>query len=335
MRARFIRRAWLFLLFFFALVFLASGLAVALLSGAFGLDQRRGLVIPAGLLGLLLLGVLFAAGARMIRRTAGPVGDVMEAAGRVADGDYEVRVPERGPRETRRLARSFNAMAERLAASEEQRRRLLADVAHELRTPLSVIQGDVEGMLDGVYEREHLGTVLEEARVMSRLLDDLQTLSTAESGALKLHPHRTDPEDLIDDALAAFRSSAEAGGLRVERHVADGLPALDVDAVRIGEVLANLLHNAVRHTPPGGTVRVSADPGGGGAVAFAVEDTGTGIPADALPHVFERFVKGPGSSGAGLGLAIAKTLVEAHGGRISAEAGPDGGTVMRFILPAA
>jgi two-component system, OmpR family, sensor histidine kinase BaeS len=335
MRTRFIRRAWIFLLFFFALVFLASGLAVALLSGAFGVEERDGLVIPAGLLGLVLLAVLFAVGVRMVRRTAGPVGEVMEAAGRVADGDYEVRVPERGPRETRRLARSFNAMAERLAAGEEQRRRLLADVTHELRSPLAVIQGDVEGILDGVYGRDHLGTVLEETKVMSRLLDDLQTLSTAEAGALKLHRHRTDPGELIDDALAAIRSSAEGSGLRVERDVADGLPALDVDAVRIGEVLANLLHNAVRHTPPGGTVRVSADPSGDGAVAFAVEDTGTGIAAEALPHIFDRFVKGPGSSGAGLGLAIAKSLVEAHGGRIWAEAGPGGGAIMRFTLPPA
>jgi two-component system sensor histidine kinase BaeS len=335
MRTRFIRRAWLFLLFFFALVFLASGLAVALLSGALGLDGRGGLVIPAGLLGLVLLAVLFAVGVRVFRRTAGPVGEVMEAAGRVADGDYAVRVPERGPRETRRLVRSFNAMAERLATGEEQRRRLLADVAHELRTPLSVIRGDVEGVLDGVYERDHLGTVLEETRVMSRLLDDLQTLSTAEAGALRLHPHRTAPGELIDDALAAFRSSAESGGLRVERRVADGVPDVEADPVRIGEVLANLLHNAVRHTPPGGIVRVSAGPEAGGAVAFAVEDSGAGIPADALPHVFERFVKGPGSSGAGLGLAIAKSLVEAHGGSISAEAGAEGGTIVRFTLPLA
>ena len=328
----------MFLALFFGLVFLASGLAVALLSGAFGIDRRSGLVVPAGILGLLLLVVVFVVAVRVVRRMAVPVGDVMEAADRVAGGEYSVRVPERGSREVRRLARSFNAMVERLAANERKRRNLLADVSHELRTPLSVIQGDVEGIVDGVYPSDaaHLQPVLEETRVMARLLDDLQTLSTAEARALRLNRQIVEPQDLVADAAAAFGPRARAERVSLEPRTAPGLSPLDVDPTRIGEVLANLLANAVRHTPPGGSVVVSAEAAEDGrAVAFAVRDTGPGIDSDSLPHVFDRFVRGSDSRGSGLGLAIARSLVEAHGGRITAESGPGEGTTVRFQLPAA
>jgi signal transduction histidine kinase len=336
MRRKFMRRAWLMLGLFLALILLASAVAVALLAGAFGLGERRDLVLPVAILGLILLFVVVATVFRVVRRTAGPVGEVMEAADRLAVGDYSARVSERGPGELRRLARSFNAMAERLEAGESQRKRLMADLTHELRTPLSVIQGDVEGMLDGVYppDREHLEPVVEEARVMSRLLDDLRTLSTAEAGALKLHRQLTEPRQLAEDVMAGFRTRAAATGVRLEQRVSPGLPDLDVDPTRIGEVLRNLVHNSLHHTPAGGTIAVSVGPASDGGVAFAVEDTGTGISPDALPHVFDRFVAGPDSGGAGLGLAIARSLVEAHGGVISAEGRPGGGTVMRFVLPA-
>ncbi len=334
-RRRFRRRLWLMVAFFFLVLFAASALAVTLLAGAFGLGDRE-LVVPAAILGLVLIVALFAVAGRAVRRLAGPVGDVMEAADRVAGGDYSARVEERGPREMRRLARSFNAMTERLRTAEEQRRNLLADVAHELRTPLSVIQGAAEGMLDGVHppDEDHLRPVLEETRVMSRLLDDLQTLSTAEAGVLRLHREAVEPERVVEDAAAAFRTRARAAGVSLEARVAPGLPELDVDAVRIGEVLANLLANAVDHTPSGGSVVVSAEPDGEG-VAFSVEDTGGGIPPEALPHVFDRFVKAAGSGGAGLGLAIARSLVTAHGGEISAASEPGRGTTMRFVLPLA
>src|SRR5439155_25650313 len=179
-------------------------------------------------------------------------------ADRVAGGDYGARVEERGSLEMRRLARSFNAMAERLRANEDQRRNFIADVAHELRTPLSVIQGNAEGILDGLYpaDQEHLEPVLDETKVMARLLDDLQTLSTAEAGALRLHREPVAPAELVADAVAAWRSAADAAGVTLEPSVAEGLPTVNVDAVRIGQVLSNLLSNAVRHTPPGGSVRV-------------------------------------------------------------------------------
>jgi signal transduction histidine kinase len=336
MRRHFVRRVGLLVALFFGLILLANALVVVLISGAFGLSERKGLVIPAAILGLLLLLLAFAAVGRAARRMAAPVGEVMEAADRVAAGDYAVRLRERGPREMRRLARSFNAMAQRLQASEEQRRNLLADVTHELRTPLSVIQGNLEGLVDGVYppDRAHVEPVLEETMVMARLLEDLQTLSTAEAGALRLHRQILDPAELVADAVAAFRSGAESGGIELEQHAPAGLPPVDVDSVRIGEVLSNLLHNAVRHTPAGGSVVVAAERAEDGGVAFSVVDTGEGIPPEDLPHVFDRFVKAADSGGAGLGLAIAKSLVEAHGGSITAESEPGRGATIRFVLPA-
>jgi two-component system OmpR family sensor kinase/two-component system sensor histidine kinase BaeS len=278
--------------------------------------------------------VAFLAG-RAVRRMAAPIGEVMEAADRVAGGDYSTRVQVRGPGEVGRLSSSFNQMTERLQANETQRRALLADVAHELRTPLSVIRGTVEGMLDGVYpaDEPHLSPVLEETAVMARLLDDLQTLSTAEAGVLRLHRERVDPLALAQDAAAAFRARADRAGVALECRAPGPVPEVEVDPVRIGEVLANLLTNAIRHTPPGGSVRVVVEPDPAG-VATSVADTGPGIDPRDLPHVFGRFVKSADSGGAGLGLAIARSLVEAHGGRITAASVPGQGTTMRFVLPA-
>jgi signal transduction histidine kinase len=329
---RFPRRIGILFALFFGLTVLAATLLVRLLAGGLGQGPPRGApVVPLLAVGLLLAALL---AGRAVRRMAAPIGDVMEAADRVAGGDYRARVHARGPLEVRRLARSFNQMAERLEANEAQRRNLLADVTHELRTPLAVIRGNVEGVLDGLYpaDEAHLGPVLEETAVMARLLDDLQTLSTADAGVLRLHRQRVEPSSLVQDAVAAFRARAEAAGMRLDWRAAPGVPELDVDPVRIGEVLANLLSNAVRHTPRGGSVTVAVEPSGA-EVAFTVADTGPGIEPDALPHVFDRFVKAAGSGGAGLGLAIARSLVEAHGGRITASSDAGHGTTMRFVLP--
>jgi len=333
MRRHFARRMALIAFGFLAITFLASAVAVAALSGLFGHGAHRGVIPGAGMLGLLLVIAIVALG-RTARRVAEPMGDVMEAADRVANGDYGVRVEERGTPEMRRLARSFNAMAERLRTGEDERRNLLADVAHELRTPLTVIRGNAEGMLDGVYPPDpgHLEPVLEWTRVMSRLLDDLLTLSTAEAGALRLHRSRTDPGHLVQDAAAAFRAQAETGGVELETKVAPDLPHIDVDPVRIGEVLTNLLSNALHHTPAGGSVVIAAERTPDG-ISLTVADSGAGISPEELPFVFDRFVKTPESRGAGLGLAIAKALVEAHGGRIAADSELGRGTTMRLVLP--
>jgi signal transduction histidine kinase len=228
-------------------------------------------------------------------------------------------------------------MAESLETNEERRRELLADVAHELRTPLQVIRGTVEGMLDGVYptDPDRLRPLLEETVVMARLLDDLRTLSMAEGGVLVLFRETVDPRAIADDAIQAFRSMADEAGvtLRTE-HAADTPAQIEADPVRLTEILMNLVANAVRHTPGAGrvTLRVSRA-GDADAALFDVEDSGSGIPADQLPFVFDRFVASADTGGTGLGLAIAKRLVEAHGGTIEASSPAGGGTSVRFFIP--
>jgi signal transduction histidine kinase len=330
LRRHFLRRVVVAAALFFLFVFLAGAFLYHLGSGAGAAGRRSGFV-PFGFVVAVIVVILVL---RSIRGIARPVGDVMEAAERVASGDYSASVDERGPPEMRRLARSFNEMTERLAANDRQRRDLLADIAHELRTPLSVIRGNAEAILDGLYpaDRAHLEPLLEETVVMARLLDDLRLLSTAQAGVLRLHRELVRPTDLVEDAVAAFRAQATERGVRLEAQTAPDLRELDVDRVRIGEVLANLLTNALRHTLSGGSITVSAT-GGPGPVAFEVVDTGTGIASEDLPHLFDRFVKTADSGGAGLGLAIAKALVEAHGGTISARSELGRGTTMRFELP--
>jgi len=326
-RRRFVLRFAVVLVLFLVAVVAVNVLAFHGLTGA---PRRR--FVPFGVVLLLVLGGV--ALLRGVRGFAGPVGDVMEAADRVAEGDYSARIDERGPREMRRLGRSFNEMTERLRTNEERRRNLLADVTHELRTPLAVIQANLEGLLDGVYPTDpaHLAVVLEETKMMSRLLEDLQTLSTAEAGALRLHRESVAPGTLVGDVVAGFQAAAADAGVSLEGRVAEGLPPISVDRLRIVEVFTNLLSNALRHTPRGGSIVVEASDAGG-AVAFTVSDTGGGIPADELDHVFDRFAKAPDSEGAGLGLAIAKSLVVAHRGEISVTSPQGTGTTARFSLP--
>jgi signal transduction histidine kinase len=263
------------------------------------------------------------------------VSEFLEGVERVADGDFSARVSEHGPRQVRGLARAFNRMAGRLEDNEHHRRALLADVTHELRTPLTVIQGSLEGFLDGVYPADpaHLAPILEETHVLSRLIDDLRTLSLAESGTLALHREPTDLGVLAGETAAAFRPQAQAAGVALSLDVSDDLPLLSVDPVRLSEVLHNLVSNALRYTPAGGTVTLAGRPAEDGGAVLEVRDTGAGIAPDALPHVFDRFYKSPDSRGSGLGLAIAKNLVAAHGGQLSVESVLGQGTLMRVKLP--
>jgi len=331
MRGHFVRRIALFFALFFGLMFFLGFLA----SRFFADGVHEGARGPFPFFAFLAVAAVVVLVVRWFRRTAGPIGEVMAAADRVASGDYSVRVGEGGSSEIRRLVRAFNQMTERLATAEIRRRELVADVAHEIRTPLSVIRGDLEGLLDGVYpvDAAQLARILEETAVMTRLLDDLQTLSTAEAGALRLYPEAVAAAVLVEDAVSALEARARAAGISLTASVADGLPDLDVDRIRIGEVLTNLLTNALRHTPQGGTITVEAVADGPDAVAFTVRDTGEGIPVADLPHVFERFVRSDDSGGSGLGLTIARSLVIAHGGSITADSKPGSGTAFRFMLP--
>lgn len=298
------------------------GLPIWALAAGVGLIIFGALAVPLGIIAM--------------RRITRPLDDLLEASGRIADGDYAARVPERGPREMRSMARAFNNMAARLSVSDERRRNLLADVTHELRTPLTVIQGNLEGMLDGVYPADaaNLRSVLDETNMLARLVEDLRTVALAESGALKLKKEPTDLGMLLRDTLNAFQSQAEAAKVALEVETDEDTPSLtvDIDPGRMRQVLSNLVANALRYTPPGGRIQVSY-----GLteerVLIEVRDGGPGIPAEDLPHVFERYYKSSDSGGMGLGLAIARHLVNAHGGSIEAQNAPGGGTNMRILLP--
>jgi len=274
-----------------------------------------------------------------LRHISAPLGDLLEAAGRIADGDYSPRVAERGPSEVRALARAFNGMAARLQLTEEQRRDLMADITHELRTPLTVIQGNLEGFLDGVYspDETRLKSLLEETQILARLVEDLRTLALAESGALQLKKEPTDLALLIGETISAFRTQADAAGIRIDFQTGADALVLNLDPERIRQVLSNLIANALRYTPRAGAInvrygRIKSD--GGKYAEVTVEDNGVGIASDVLPHIFNRFYKSRDSSGTGLGLPIARHLVEAHGGSITAESQPGRGTTMRIRLPA-
>jgi signal transduction histidine kinase len=333
--------------FFFGFAFLAFvgllGILRFLLApfldipGAPPLD-RTGYLLPFAFLGFVLLVFAVGWGARSLRRMFTPLDELFRASERVANGDYSVRVQEKGPPEVHSLMRSFNSMAERLQANDKQRRNMLADISHELRTPITVIQGNVEGMLDGVYpaDEARLKSIIEETQILSRLVDDLRTLALAESGALRLKREPTDLSGLVRDAVAGFEAPAKEKDIRVELALSEGEEA-QIDPQRIREVLTNLLSNALRYTPRGGEIKVrvtDANPGGERRATISIEDSGPGIEPEVLPHVFERFYKSSDSGGMGLGLSIAKYLVEAHDGQIWAESEPGRGTRITFSFPA-
>ena len=299
-----------------------------------GSSAVPGQVVLAVAVGAILLVAL----GRSARRVSAPVTDLLAAADRLAIGDYEVRVPERGPRELRAAARSLNTLAERLAATDERRRALLADISHELRTPLTVVRGGLEGMLDGLRPRDdaHLAALRDETLLIDRLIDDLRTVALAQTGSLPLHLAEVEPADLVDDAVAAMTGSAETARVQLRGRHAGKLPTLVADADRLAEVLRNLIANALRHTPEGGTVDVEASAQDARTVAFAVVDSGTGLAPGDAERIFERYQRAAGSPGSGLGLSIARELVTAHGGSIAASsAGPGRGTTVRFTIPVA
>jgi signal transduction histidine kinase len=325
-RARFFRRAGAgaFALFMLAM----SGIVVGALRLAerFNLAGTGPVVFP-----VLVLVAVFVLTA-MLRRVTGfarQLREVMDAADRVADGDYAVRVTESGPPPVRALAQSFNMMTVRLADADRLRRNLMADVAHELRTPLSVLQGRLEGLVDGVYPKDdtQLAQLLEETHVLSRLVDDLRTLALSDAGALPLQKESTDIVALTQGVLR----SLNGGGAAL--HGPEGRVILaDVDPLRIREVLTNLLSNALRHTPKEGRVSVRVDERPD-RVVVSVQDTGHGIPPEDLERLFERFYKGAKSRGSGLGLAIARGIVAAHGGEIHASSKVGEGTTIDFTVP--
>jgi len=311
-------------------------LLASLLGGSSG-EPLGFLARPAALVVLVVGFIALVVAIRIARGVGRPLSDLVDAAGRVEAGDYSVRVPEtaRGRGELRGLSRAFNTMTARLETEDSTRRRLLADVSHELRTPLAVIQGNLEALVDGVYppDEAHLRPILDETRVLERLVDDLRTLSLADSGALPLHREPTAPAVLLEDVAAAHRANAKAAGIEIHVDTASGLPALDIDPMRMKQVISNLVENAIRAMPAGGSISISAR-SQADALVIEVSDTGPGIAPELRSTLFDRFTKSAGSRGSGLGLAIARAIVTAHGGSIDASSGPGGaGTTMRIALP--
>jgi two-component system sensor histidine kinase BaeS len=332
MRSRLMWRVGIFALLLIVAVAVVISFLVALISSWMGGGHASSALIwiPIVVFVLLAVGGL----RRLVRGTAVPVSDLVEAAGRLEAGEIGTQVDERGPAEVRALAHAFNSMSARLADTDAQRRRLLSDVSHELRTPLTVIQGNLEAIIDGVYpaDEAHLAPVLEEARVLGRLVDDLRTLASAEAGALSLERESVDLHHLAADLVAGFRAQADAAGVTLAVEGA-GPVIVDADPERLRQVLVNLVANALRATSHGGRITVAVSTDEQGAPTLRVEDTGTGIGAEELERIFERFYRSIGSRGSGLGLPIAREIVRAHGGRIVAESRPGVGTTMTVRLP--
>ncbi len=288
--------------------------------------------IGVALLGTALVWIL-------ARRTLAPVQRLGATARLLGRGDLSQRAEVAGPTEIRQLAHSFNSMAAELEEAESRRRSLTADIAHELRTPTSNIQGYMEAIKDGVFQPtpETVDTIHEQSLLLSRLVDDLRLLAQVDGGELELQRTRTRLEELVQSCVDALRPRAEAKGVALGVEVAETLPELDLDPTRITQAVGNLLDNAVTHTPEGGSVTVSAH-----ALADTVEvevaDTGPGIAPDDLQRVFDRFYRADPSrsrstGGTGLGLTIARRLVEAHGGSIESESVVGQGSRFTIRLP--
>jgi signal transduction histidine kinase len=310
-------------------------LAITALVGAVAgsLLARVG-VVPVAALAVGFVIVLVAVAAGTMRRLTRPMDTLIDAAGRIESGDYSAQVPERGSSDLRSVARAFNSMSSRLKANDEQRRSFLADITHELRTPLTVIRGQVEAIGDGMYPADpaHLAPILDATQALDRLVEDLRTLVLTDAGSLVLNKEPTDLAALLAEIVESFKPQTDAAHLTQESDLAADLAQVDVDPARIRSVIGNLLSNAIRHTPPDGSIKVALSRSGDQAVV-TVADTGEGIAPELLPHVFERFVKGAESNGSGLGLAIAHDIAEAHGGTLEIESEAGSGTRLKLSLP--
>ncbi|MBN1429521.1 MAG: HAMP domain-containing histidine kinase [Anaerolineae bacterium] len=293
-------------------------------------------VIPAALAaGLAALMV----GTWLFRRITRPLSVLQQAAQAVSEGDLSVRVPVSTTDELGMLSSTFNQMTSQLDRQQQLRKQMVADIAHELRTPLSVIQGTLEAMLDGVLKPApgELRNLHSETRRLARLVEDLRTLSLADEGRLELELEPVDIGMLVEQAVRQMLPTAEARQITLRAELEGSIPNLNADGDRLTQALTNLLSNALRHTPENGQVIVRAVRTNR-QVHITVEDTGSGIAPKDIPFVFERFWRGDksrsrGSGGSGIGLAIVKQLIEMHGGRVGVESQIGQGTTFRIEIP--
>jgi signal transduction histidine kinase len=302
---------------------------------AFLSRSRRILWIGAG----AALSVALIVGGLLFRSITAPLRQLTTASQAIAQGDLSVRADVRGRDEVARLADSFNEMAESLSQMERARRNQTADIAHELRTPLTVLQGTLEAMLDGVYatDRDNLQAALSQTRTLSRLIEDLRLLALADAGKLLLEKDCLDVEAFLREVVEAYQPQATEKGISLGFEVRRALPTACVDRDRLAQVMGNLLSNSLRYVPRAGHITVDAQ-GGAQEIVIGVSDDGPGVPPEDLAHLFDRFwrvdpARQRTTGGSGLGLSIARHIVEAHGGRIWAEPASGGGLTIRFSVP--
>jgi two-component system sensor histidine kinase BaeS len=303
------------------------------------LDSVRNSLWLAALVAILTgvgLGYFFS------RLISGPMRQLTLAARKVATGDFSQRVSTKTDDEIGEVSVAFNTMAEQLEVKEKSRRQLLADIAHELRNPLSIIQGNLEAWLDGVITptSDQVASVYDETVLLSRLITDLRDLSLAEAGQLKLYQKATELGEFIFTEIASVQSRCQEKQISISADLPTGLPLVLIDKDRIRQVLHNLVDNALRYTPEGGTIKIGADYAQPGWVTVSVSDTGAGISRNDLPHVFDHFYKADrsrhrGHGGAGIGLAMVKRVVELHGGTVWVKSRKGKGTTFYFTLPVA
>ncbi len=336
------RRFFPFAFFFFGTIMLFTGGTAAILYLIFseyaGVKNIWLLLCGAP---VILLFFLIITIFNLYTRYGRPLEKLFDAINAVGAGDLSVRVPEKSSDIFNDLIKRFNKMIGELERAEQQRRNLTADIAHELRTPLHIIQGNLEGVLDGVYQpsSEHINATLDETRLLTRLVNDLQTLSLAETGQLPLHSTRFLIADLMQDLTSSFSSQAASLGIDLKTSITDSSQEFTADYDRLNQVLSNLISNALRHTPKGGKISLEAESivGEERGVRIKVNDTGVGIPSDDLPFIFDRFWRGDksrsGRVNSGLGLAIAKQLIQAHSGTIEAQSEMGKGTTFIIELP--
>ncbi|GAB4581144.1 MAG: ATP-binding protein [Anaerolineales bacterium] len=310
------------------------GLAPPIESGLLSVINRGALLASAisGLLAIILALIL---GYVLLR----PVRALTHASAALGAGDLNQRVPVEGDDEIANLGRTFNRMAESLQQAEARRKAMTADIAHELRTPLSVQRANLEAIQDGIYPltSESIQSVYEQTLLLERLVDDLRTLALADAGELELIKTETEIPALVQRVVDQFQPQAGGKNQTIIFAPPSFCPLINADPGRIEQILGNLLTNAMRHTPDGGQITVEVIPTPAG-VQIAIQDTGPGIPEETIPHIFERFYRGDRSrsrveGGTGLGLSIARRLAEAHGGTLTAANAPAAGAIFTLSLP--
>lgn len=298
----------------------------------------RAIIFPVGIISFLLALFLVIVSTLLIRRFVNPLADVIFAAREVSSGKLNTRIPMKGPQDLQSLSESFNDMATSLERSDHERRDMLADIAHELRTPLSVIRGRLEGIVDGIYAENgpQVSMALEQTYLMQRLVDDLRLLTLVETRQLQFDKQSVDVVNVINSVIDMFSAEAQEKDVSLSFSEKSGNLSTTLDPQRFEQVISNLVGNAIRYTLEGGKVWVTAHEIKDG-VQITVNDNGEGIPPDDLPYIFDRFwrkdrSRSRSTGGSGLGLAIAKQLIEAQGGTIEARNLPEGGLQVMIDL---